>query len=254
MATNCKWVAFTQEFFDGDSRETVARLAPLAFSDDFIGRGKLTVPGMTRDEAAQAQVAWPNMGWMKKIVGVAPPTVAGVASAIGGQIACALTAASEKQDAVLYWGNQKGLDITKGLVFETRIRLSVLPSAAGVQAVAGVCSDWIDGPDNNACYARFQANSSGLLYFRCFDGVTTTSVSTGVTLAASDWAILRIDASDIANVRFFVNGAQVSPENAVSFAATGALAVLQPYLGVYKPSGTGVATLITDCVRAWQSR
>ena len=35
----------------------------------------------------------------------------------------------------------------------------------------------------------------------------------------------------------------------MNFAATGALAVLQPYLGCYKPSGTGVATLTIDYVR-----
>ena len=40
----------------------------------------------------------------------------------------------------------------------------------------------------------------------------------------------------------------------MNFAATGALAVLQPYLGCYKPSGTGVATLTIDYVRAWMNR
>lgn len=233
-------------YSDDATFETTGRLAPLVYNDDFLGAGRLVVPAAGSAES--------GMDWVKKIVGAAPPTVAGVASAVGGQVACALTATSEKQDAVLYWGDQKALDITKGLVFETRIRLSVLPSAAGVQAVAGLSSDWIDGPDNNTCYAQFQANGSGLLYFRAFDGSTPTSVSTGVTLTTADWVVLRIDASDATNVRFYVNGRQVSAENAVNFAATGTLAVLQPYNGVYKPSGTGVGSIVTDYVRAWQNR
>jgi hypothetical protein len=63
---------------------------------------------------------------------------------------CALGATSAKQDAVLCWGDQKGLDVTKDLVYETRVQLSVTPSASGVQAVWDVASDWVDGPDNKA--------------------------------------------------------------------------------------------------------
>lgn len=246
MSTKSKYVGGVLTFFDSATFETTGKLSPLVYNDDFLGAGKLVVPAAGSAES--------GMDWVKKIVGAAPPTVAGVASAVGGQIACALTSASQKQDAGLYWGDQKGLDITKGLVFEARVRLSVLPSASGVQAVAGLSSDWIDGPDNNTCYAQFQANGSGLLYYRSFDGTTTKSVSTGVTVTTADWVTLRIDASDATDVKFYVNGAQVSAAGAVNFAATGTLAVLQPYLGLYKASGTGVGTMLIDYVRAWQNR
>lgn len=246
MSTKSKYVGGILTFYDSATFETEAKFAPLAYNDDFVGAGRLVVPAAGSAES--------GMDWVKKIVGSAPPTVAGVASAVGGQVAATLTSASEKQDAVLYWGDQKALDITKGLVYESRVRLSVLPSTSGVQAVAGVCSDWIDGPDNNACYAQFQANGSGLLYYRAYDGATTTSVSTGVTVTTADWVTLRIDASDITDLKFFVNGNQVSANGAVNFAATGTLAVLQPYHGMYKASGTGVGTLLTDYVRAWQNR
>lgn len=246
MPTTSKYVGGVLTFFDKATFETTGKLSPVVYADDFLGAGKVVIPAAGSAES--------GMDWVKKIVGAAPPTVAGVADAIGGQVACTLTSASQKQDAVLYWDDQRGLDITKGLVFEARVQLSVLPSTSGVQAVAGVASDWIDGPDNNTCYAQFQANGSGLLYFRAFDGTTTTSVSTGVTVTASDWVTLRIDASDITDVKFFVNGAQVSATGAVNFAATGTLAVLQPYLGVYKASGTGVGTLTVDYVRCWQNR
>jgi hypothetical protein len=49
-------------------------------------------------------------------------------------------------------------------------------------------------------------------------------------------------------VKFFIDGVQVSANGAVAFAATGANAVLQPYLAMYKPSGTGIGTLTVDPV------
>lgn len=233
-------------FFDNVTYETTGVMAPVFYSDDFLGAGKLVVPAAGSAES--------GMDWVKKIVGAAPPTVAGVASGIGGQVACTLTSASQKQDAVLYWGDQKGLDVTKALVFESRFQLTVLPSAAAVQAVVGVASDWIDGPDNNTCYVQVGATANGALLIRSYDGTTTVSASAGVTLLTTDWAIVRIDASDVTDIRVMINGALVTTANQINFAATGTLAVLQPYLAVYKPSGTGVATLTVDSVKAWQNR
>ena len=68
------------------------------------------------------------------------------------------------------------LDVTKGLNFEARVLLSVMPSAAGVQAVWGVGSVWIDGPNNNTCFLRFGATANGAVLIQAFDGVTTTSI------------------------------------------------------------------------------
>ncbi len=245
MSTKSRFIGGVQTFYDSVTHETVHRMAPVAFADDFLG-AYTVIPAAGSPES--------GMRWAKKIVGAAPPTVAHVANAVGGQVACALTADSQKQDALLYWNDQKGLDATKGLVVETRVRLSVLPSAAGVQAVWGVASDWIDGADNNTCYLQFGATANGAVLVRSFDGVTTKSVASGVTLTTADWAVFRIDASDPTNVRFYINGVQVSAEGLVNFAATGTLAVLQPYLGMYKPSGTGVGTLLVDSFDAWANR
>ena len=246
MSTKAKYVAGVQTFFDGVSFETVHAMAPIFYKDDFLGAGALVVPAAGSTES--------GVDWVKKIVGAAPPTVAGVANAIGGQIACALTATNEKQDAALYWGDQKGLDVTKGLVFETRVQLSVLPSAAGVQVVFGVSSNWIDGPDNANQYLEFGATANGNILIRSQDGVTQNSIASGVTVLNTEWHTFRIDATDVTDVKFFIDGVQVSANNAVAFAATGANAVLQPYLAIYKPSGTGVGTLTADYMKAWMNR
>jgi hypothetical protein len=246
MSTRSRFVAQALQFYDDISAETMSRMAGLQYRDDFVGAGSLVIPAAGSGES--------GADWVKKIVGAAPPTVAGVANAIGGQVACTLTATSEKQDAAIYWGDQKALDVTKGLIFEARFKLSVLPSAAGVQAVIGVASNWIDGPDNNTCYLQVGATANGNLLLRSYDGVTAVSAATGDVLTTADWAIARIDATDVSDVKFYVNGVKRNTLSQVNFAATGALAVLQPYAGMYKPSGVGVGTLTVDYVKTWMNR
>jgi hypothetical protein len=179
-----------------------------------------------------------------------------VANAVGGQVAITLEATSQKQDAVLYWDDQKALDTTKGLVFEARFQLSVLPSVAAVQAVIGVASDWVDGPNSNTCYAVVGATGSGALLLRTYDGVTTISaaLSPALTLITTDWAIVKIDFSDVTNVKIFVNGQQRTTAGQINWAATSTLAVLQPYAAMYKASGTGVGTMKVDFIKTWMNR
>lgn len=246
MSTKARFVGGNQHFFESSTQERGAVMAGFHYRDDFVGAGKAVIPAAGSAES--------GMDWVKKIVGAAPPTVAGVSNAINGQIAIALTSTSEKQDAVLYWGDKKGIDVTKGVQFETRFQLSVTPSAAAVQAAIGLFSDWIDGPDNNTCFVSVGALASGALYVKSFDGTTTKSITTSVTLGTSDWADVRFDFSDITNVRVFINGAEVTTTGAINFAATGTLAVLQPYAAMYKASGTGVGSMNVDHFKVWSNR
>lgn len=234
------------EIFDKSTFERVRYDAPLAFYDDFLGAGAVVIPAAGSEES--------GVFWAKKIVGAAPPTVAGVADAAGGVAACTLTSASQKQDAVLYCGDQRNFDVTKGLVLEARFKLSVLPSAAEVQTVLGLSDDWIDGPDNASYYLQVGATANGALVYRSKDGVNTVSASAGVTLTTADWAIARIDASDVTDVAFYINGERVNAAGSVAFAATGANAILQPYASMYKASGAGVGTLQVDYVKIWTRR
>lgn len=246
MTTRAQYVGSVQTFVDNTNHERVHRMSGIQYRDDFLGQGSLVIPAAGSGEN--------GVDWVKKIVGAAPPLVAGIANAVGGQVSCTLTSASQKQDAVLYWGDQKGLDVTKGVVFETRFQLSVTPSAAEVQAAIGLFSDWIDGPDNNTCFISVGALASGVLYVKSYDGVTTKSLTTTVTLATTDWAIVRIDCTDLTDVKVFINGAQVTTTGAINFAATSTLAVLQPVAQMYKASGAGVGTMIVDYFKIWANR
>ena len=236
-----------QEFFDNSTFERVLILSPLYFDDDFIGGGHTAgIP------AAGSPVA--GYPWVKKIVGSGPPTVALVANAGGGQIACALTSTSEKEDAALYWNDNLSLDATKGLVWQARTQLSVLPSVSGVEGFWGLQSAWIDGPDNGAEFVRFKVNGNGQVQMACFDGTTLTTGATGVTVGTTDWHIYRIDCTNTADIKFFIDGVQVSTTGQFAFNATGAAAILQPYNSMYKASGAGVGTLTIDAISAWNFR
>ena len=226
----------SRSFYDTNTQETLVRLNPLVFEDDFVGAGHTAgIP------AAGSPVA--GYAWVKKIVG--SPTVAIVANGAGGIVACALAATSEKEDAALYCNDQLTFDVTKNLVFESRAAMAVLPTTL-VEMVLGLQSAWIDGPDNASYYLRFQAKASGLVYCQSYDGTTTTSVSSGVTLVAAAYHLFRIDASNVADIAFYIDGTRVNAVGSVGFAATGSSAVLQLYASAYKASGTGVGTLNLD--------
>jgi hypothetical protein len=247
MSTKVRYLAGTQVFYDPQQNyEHMMSMAPLFYDEEFLGGGKA---GGAFPSSATA-----GSDWVKKIVGAAPPTVGGVSNGAGGQVACTLTSTSEKQDAALYWGDQLALDVTKNLVIELRAQLSVLPSAAGVQAVFGASSAWIDGPDNASKYLEFGATANGAILIRSQDGTAQKSIASGITVLTTEWHVYRIECTDVTDIRYYIDGVQVSANNAVPFAATGSNAILQPYMSMYKPSGTGVGTLTVDYFRAWQNR
>ncbi len=234
--------------FDASTQETIQRYTAATFEDDFIG------PSHAAGIPTVITLGYP---WIQKIVGAAPPTVGVVANASGGIMQIALTAASQKQDADLYCGDVLNWDATKSATFETRLAMSVLPTTL-VEVVFGLRSAWIDGPDNATAYIDFQMLASGLVNCRALDGVTSAqSVSSGVTLVASAYHNFRFDAADPTNVGFYIDGVKVSPvppTAPITFAATGATAILQPYFSCYKASGTGVGTMLIDSVQCGVNR
>jgi len=219
-------------------------LANIAFLEDFLGAGKGTFP----TSATQ------GLDWIKKLVETGgTPSVAGVSAAGGGQVQLLIDTTSEKQEATLYWADNKGLDVTKGLVFEARVKLTTLPSAAGAEAVWGVSSSWIDGPDNAAEYVEFGiTGTGGAVNMRSQDGTTQNALASGF-VADTNFHVYRIDCNVVTDIGFYVDGVRKNTAGQVGFAATGASAILQPYLSLYKASGAGNATMVVDYVRAWMN-
>jgi len=229
-------------FFDDALYERLALLTPVKFEHDFVG-AVATIP-------TSASVGWPFI--KKTVQSAGTPTVARVANASGGTVRLLVDATSEKQEATLYCGDELNFNAaaaTAGLLWECRAALHGVPAVAGMQVVMGLQSAWIDGPDNAAAYLRFGCSASGLVYAQAYDGVTVSSVSTGITLTADAFHVFRIEAFDATSVKFFIDGAGVALASAIPFAATGSTAILQPYFSAYKASGAGAASLDVDVVR-----
>lgn len=253
MTTRARYESgILREYDDAYQYETVFPNAPLFFAEEFIGAGHTAgIPS-----SGSPVAGYP---WVKKIVGAAPPTVALIANTSGGVVQLALAANSEKEDAALYWNDNLAIDLTKKAGFEVRSALTVAPSAAGVQSVWGFQSAWIDGPDNGSFYIGFGATANGNLLLRSKDGVTTNAIAAAPIGGAAitldtNFHIFRIDLGNVNDVGFYYDGVRVNAAGSITFLATGSNAVLQPYSSVYKPSGTGLATLQIDKLDVWAAR
>ncbi|CAN2532542.1 hypothetical+protein [Methylocapsa aurea] len=252
MTTRSRWDAGSQIFFEDAKMETVAAMAPVQFSEEFIGAGH---------SAGFPTSATAGYAWIKKIVGAAPPTAALVANGAAGVAQLALTSTSEKQEATLYFADNLALDVTKKLQAEFTAALTVAPSAASVQAVFGLAQAWADGPDNIARYLEFGFTANNTLLLRSYDGTTFYSViaalrATPTVAIAADANphLYRIDASDLTDIGFYFDGNRVNAQGSVAWSASASNSKTQVYQSVYKPSGTGVATLQIDRVDVWANR
>jgi hypothetical protein len=238
----------SQSFNDSATWETIQRFSAVTFDEDFTGPALVTIPNFGS----------PVNGcpWVKKLVkDFGSPSVAILANYSGGAVRLALDATSEAQEATLYANDVLNWDMTKCAIWEARISNHVLPTG-NAEIVFGLQSAWASGPDNASFYAQFQeaVGGTGLVNFRTQDGVNTLAGASPITMVVDTFHIFRIDATDPTNIRFFIDGVEVSSRGQTSFAATGANAVLQPYVSVYKASGTGVATVDVDMIQIAMNR
>lgn len=245
MGTKARWRGNVLEFYDDSTHERTGRMAPVVFYDDFI------YPATAIPAAGSAES---GCLWVSKIVGAAPPTVAVVADQAGGVAQCALTADNQKQDAALSMDDNRQFDLTKGLVMEFRAKVSVTPTDVA-EVVMGLLDDHSDGLIDSATYqVCFNLDGSTAIRCQMDDNATDLDEDSGSTAGTTAWVIYRIDATVVSDIRFFINGASVTTTNTFNYAATGANAILQPYFGLHKASGTGVGTLQVDYVKIWQNR
>ena len=242
--TRADYVGNTLEFFDDATHERVDRLAPVVFADDFMG-ADVVIPAAGSAESGTK--------WVKKIVGAAPPTLGVKADVVNGIVEAALTADSQKQNAEIYWNDEQQLSILQGLVFEARFALSVLPTDVA-EVVVGLVGAWADGLDA-ATYSCFvTCDGSGEIICEKDDNASDQSATSGVTLIADQYCIVRIDCTVPTDIKFYVNGARVATGTTFSWAASAANSKVQPIAGCYKATGTGVGTLLLDYVKVWQNR
>ena len=242
MTVKARQTGSGDSFFESATQERLLHIAPVTFYEDFLGAWTAAIP------AAAAPGLSP---WVQKIVGAAPPVIAGIAGA-NGVVALSLTADSQKQDAALYWGDNLSLNTGKPMGFEARVRLATLPVGASL-ATWGLSTAWIDGPANAAGFITFSATAGGAVTIKSYDGTTTTSVASGVTVLAADYHLYRIDVDVNGVVRAFIDGVEVPA--APPIATLAAALTLQPYFSMYRAAvATTAGAMYVDSVRTWGAR
>jgi hypothetical protein len=241
MSTKSKWLRNILEFYDSATAERVLPLAPVVFLDDFLGyQARTSETGSTGT-------------WLTIDVGDA--TQALKADEPNGAFELALAATSEAEDAVLYWGDQRGLDLGNSASIEFRVDMAVLPTT-GVAAVFGVVTDHNLDKDTVAVNAWFRLQASGAILVETDDTTNDNDdTATGITAVPGTYNIFRIDFHDLSDVKFYIDGNRVASSTTFDMSnLTSAEQVVQPYMSLDKASGTGVGTMVIDYVRAWSNR
>lgn len=242
MTTRAKWRNQGLEFYDG--YETVKALAPVVFEDDFLGSK------LQKIIASENTVA----PWTEVTAGTPTSKALLVANTANGIAQMALANTNEAEDATLTFGDQLPLVITQGLIFECRATWNVLTDAAGGIGLIGVCvahntdSDTIAGN----LWFRLEGASANILWEADDEVTDDDDNDTGVDAVAGTYHVYRIDCTVATTPKFYIDDVLVGTA-ACAFVA-GTTALVQPYIGMNKASGTSVGTLYVDYVRIWQKR
>ena len=235
--TRSCWPNGILTFYDRSTHERVLPLAPVVFMDDFLGK------------AIDTTTIW-------TLLDTAGGAEALVADAPNGAVGLTLTNAVEVQLAGLSWGDNRTLTLNQGLVAEFRARFTTLPVNAST-AVIGLAGDHNADIDVVAESAWFRWDASGAVTVENDDtaaGHQTSKVATGVTVLANIWHIYRIDCTDIASVKFYIDGDHVAAGTTFNMSQVAALA-LQPVARMDKAADAlNLGVMEVDYVRCWQKR
>lgn len=235
MSTKAKWINQLLHFFESATQETTDAMSPVFLKDDFFGKVVDTT----------------NL-WVVKSTGT--PTAAAVKVSNQHQLDCNLAATSEAELAGLTQNDVLNFILNQGLQFEAKIQLQVTPTGVTKMGI-GLGAAHNAALLSIASFAMFVANGSGALTIYTSDGTLTQSaVATGIALGTTDWAILRIDMSDITSVKFYINGNQVAAGTTFNMSTSATLA-LQPFMRIGKESATAdLGRLIVDYAQVWSKR
>jgi hypothetical protein len=241
-STKAKWRGNQLAFYDGTTYETVKPIAPIVFYDDFLGT-VINTDFWTDLDLNGATTTAPALSVFD----------------------CALGANNENQAAACYGKDDKAFDIGKGLIFETRLAVTVAAVDTG-EIGFGVMNDSYGAAsmrfmlaDEVAKYAFFgfyTTVGAGLIpVIRTDDGTHDSGiVSSGiaaVTLAA--YHVYRIDFTSLEDVKFYIDGVGVATGTTFVMHTAASLTV-QPWLCVYKHDGNaGLGSIKIDYVKIWQA-
>lgn len=247
MSTKCNYSKFSngkQVFFDGSTGETLAPMYPIIVSDDFLGEAYNTTFWGTTETVSGGTL------------------VAGlIDDETNGIMGLGLDSTDEAQIAAMHFGDNLCLSMAQGLVFETRLTFETLPTTGTelVNAVFGLASahnTTLNSIATNAWFRVISSAQTALLWETDNGDTDDDGNSTGITLVAGTYHIYRIDCTNTAAVKFYVDDVLVGTSD-MSTTLSAAEAKVQPYFNVSKAkssANTGTGTIYIDYVKIFQNR
>lgn len=178
------------------------------------------------------------------------PTVARVSGA-GGIFRLRADSQDEAQALGLNLGDVLVLDPTQGPVFECRLAVhgTLTGDERAVWGLAAARNATLDSVAKHAWF-RVEGVSTSLLWET--DDATTddNDNDTGEDYTADTYNVYKIDMTDLSNVRFMIDGAEVATADLSTLAATD---LLQPFIEYQKDGGADTNGLEIDYVLAYHA-
>lgn len=238
-ATKAKWRGNQLAFYDGTTHETVKPIAPVVLYDDFLGT-VLNTDIWTDLDLNSATTTAPALSLFN----------------------CAIGAVNENAAAGIYGKDDKPWNIDKGLIFEARLNFAVAPSGTA-EVHVGVINDsygagsmCVAAADEQVKYCLFVFDGSLVAKIYADDGTAENrNVATGVTISGTSYTVLRIDFTNSADVKFYIDGVAVATTTTFKM-NTAANLTVQPWIMVYKANDAGTnatGTFNLDYVKIWQA-
>ena len=238
--TGSKWRAGQLAFYDKTTHETVKPLAPTILYDDFLGTALNTDLWTAADTGAGA-----------------------VTQAASNMIFTTNVAGATDENGV-YAKDDKAWNADKGFIFECRAKMTVAPTI-GAEIMIGVQNDsWGAGSnrilnaDEVSIYAAFgfyATLGAGLVAaIRTKEAVHASGiVSTGVTSVIGTYQVFRIDFTNVADVKFYIDGVGVCTTTTFNM-SDGANVMFQPIVVAQKNGvDAGLGIMYLDYIRMWQA-
>lgn len=146
----------------------------------------------------------------------------------------------------------------KGLIFETRVKVTTDPSGKaelmlGLSGDRYLTDDQVAEADDIDYHAFFVFDGAAACTIYADDNVTdTNAVATGHSADAA-YHVYRIDATEVDDVKFYVDGAQVAKTTTFDMSGMDGDFRVVPYLMATKASGNGQCVYVVDYIRVWQA-
>jgi len=164
------------------------------------------------------------------------------------------TGLTQPENGALDHGNIRTIDLNQGVLFETRVRIAVAPTASEI--CWGLGSNHAANKDAMGTSAWFRLQNSMALLVESDDTSNNNDdVATGTTLVLNEWHTYGIDFRYLTDVKFFFDGARKgmgTTFNMTNLSSTAAL--VQPYFSVSKGSNNSTAEINIDYVKIWHER